>query len=765
MTSKMMAAEILVIVESPTKAKTLGKYLATYSGKLPDGTVPPNGMKFNIKASGGHIIDLPQKKIGVDVENNFQPEYVNLPGKTKTINDLKKAASTASVIYIATDPDREGEAIAWHINNVISKTSTKSIWRIAFNEITKKAVQEALSEPGKIDICKVDAQQARRVLDRLVGYKVSPLLWKTITRGLSAGRVQSVALRMICERQVEIDAFIKEEYWSLDSLFRAEKCDPFLAKLVKIDDEKAKIPDEETAKKLEDRINSSAFKITDIQKTKKSRNPAPPYITSTLQQDAARRHGFPVKRTMAIAQKLYEGIELGGEGRVGLITYMRTDSTRISDEANTNVRNFITEKFGKEYLQTSIRRFKNKKGAVQDAHEAIRPTDVNFTPERVKRFLTPQDYKLYELIWRRFVATQMKPASYDVTTILIDDGKGIDFRASGQIITFPGFLHVYGDIKTTNGNGDGNQDIPSNLEVGMPLTIDELISKQHFTQPPARFTEASLVKELDELGIGRPSTYSAIISTLFDRKYVDRLEKAMAPTELGQTVNKVLVDRFPDLFNVAFTAQMEEKLDEIETGKGWVEVVREFYDPFNVALEDANKNYAELKKGLVNQPVGKKCPNCGEELIYRWGRMGKFISCSGYPKCKYAENINQVAPIEVDIKCPKCEKNMLLREGRFGKFYGCSDYPTCKGVLPFTIGLKCPVPDCKGELSERKGKKGTFYGCSAYPDCKFITWDAPLAGPCPQCKAPTIFKKSTKTKGSYQYCSQCAWRKDEDESE
>ncbi len=763
--------EALLIVESPTKAKTLGKYLSSFKGPFPAGiVVSPKGLQFKIKASTGHVIDLPAKELGVDIDDNFRPDYVLLPGKAKIVAELKKAASTAAVVFIATDPDREGEAIAWHINSLFTPGVRRYVFRVSFNEITKKAVQEALASPGAIDQKKVDAQQARRILDRLVGYQVSPLLWKTVAGGLSAGRVQSVALRLICERQAEIDAFVSEEYWTIDGVFQAAKLEPLSARLHKLDGEAVKIPDEENARSIEDRLRVASYSVLDIAKSHKKRNPQAPYITSTLQQDASRRLGFTVKRSTAIAQKLYEGVELGAKGLVGLITYMRTDSTRIADEAHSAVRGLITEQFGVEYLEPSVRIYKNKKASVQDAHEAIRPTDVTLTPDIVRPFLDPGDYKLYEMVWRRFVATQMKPAELDVTTVTIGDRAGIEFRAAGQVITFPGFLRVFGDVKSESENSDKEeqeQKIPKGLKLGMDLELLELRSKQHFTQPPPRFTEASLVKELDELGIGRPSTYATIITTLFDRKYVEREEKSLYPTELGKTVNLILVDRFPDLFNVAFTAKMEEELDRIETGAAWVKVVRDFYGPFSVSLKTAMNHSAQLKKGLAIQPVGRDCPECGKALLYRWGRNGRFISCSGYPTCKYSENINggsAAEPVKVDMKCPQCGKDMLLREGRFGRFYGCSDYPKCKGIKPFTSGKRCPVKGCEGELSERKSKKGgVFFGCSQYPQCKFLSWDAPEGGPCPNCGAPTVFEKVTKAKGSYRYCSQCDWREKDKE--
>ena len=750
----------LIIVESPTKARTLGKYLTSFreSGKGSES----KAQSLYVMASGGHIIDLPRKKIGVDVNNRFLPDYEVLPDKTQVVQKLKKAAKAAKAVYIATDPDREGEAIAWHISNEISSRSKNQIWRVTFNEITKKAVHAALNSPGKIDQQKVDAQQARRVMDRLVGYKVSPLLWKTVARGLSAGRVQSVALRLICEREAEINAFVSEEYWTIDGLFKSDNINPLKARLNKLDKKKVKIPDKENSDKICKRLNAASYRITDIKRSRKKRHPAPPYITSTLQQDAGRRFGMTVKRTMSIAQKLYEGIELGSKGSVGLITYMRTDSTRISSEANANLRDWIASDYGTDMVNETVRHYKNKKGAVQDAHEAIRPTDVKNTPKDVKPFLSPQEFKLYETIWRRFVATQMKPAELDSTKVKIeDDSKIIEFGASGQVIVYQGYLTVYQDVKEDKqeSNDNDKSQIPPGLEVGMSLDLNELLPIQHFTQPPPRYSEARLVKELDELGIGRPSTYASIITTIIDRKYVDRIEKNLHPTDLGDVVNKILVDRFPDFFNVDFTAQMEEELDRIEMGANWLDVVRDFYSPFNEALTVAETTYKELKKKLVVQPVGRACPECGEDLVYRWGRKGRFISCSGFPKCKFAENINAEEPEEVDEKCPECGQPMVVRSGRFGKFLGCSNYPKCKGILAITTGHKCPEDDCTGEIKELRSKKGrVFFGCTKYPECKFTSWDQPVEGNCPECGAGTLFLKKSKKMGDIKHCGRCEWR-------
>lgn len=736
----------LIIVESPTKAKTLKKYLGDQKPSI------------NVIASGGHVRDLPPKRFGIDVENDFQPEYVLLSSKKRIIKTLTEAAAKAETIYLATDPDREGEAIAWHLSHIFSPSVRNRVHRVQFHEITKRAVLEALRSPGKIDIQKVDAQQARRVVDRLVGYKVSPLLWKTVTGGLSAGRVQSVALRLICEREKEIEDFVKEEYWTIDGLFHNADIETFQAKLHKLDGKKIDITSQEESDEICKRLNDAgSYRISNIKRSRKKRNPAPPYITSTLQQDAARRFGFKVKRTMAIAQKLYEGVDLGERGITGLITYMRTDSTRVSKEANASLREYIGDSFGNDYLNKAVRYYKNKKGAVQDAHEAIRPTDVSINPEDIKDILSPSDFKLYSIIWKRFVATQMSPAEYDVTTVSIMGDDTIEFRASGQVIVFPGYLTVYEDKKNSRENSDDTTTLPVGLKSGMNLELQKLLPKQHFTQPPPRYSEAGLVKELDELGIGRPSTYATIISTLLDRRYVDLVEKAFKPADLGKTVNKILVEQFPDIFNVKFTARMEEELDEIEIGKKWVPVVENFYKPFSESMELAEANRKEIKKNTT-QSLDRPCPECGRDLIIRWGKRGKFISCSGFPECKHAESLNPAPPVETDQKCPKCGKPMVVREGRFGRFLGCSDYPKCKGILPISTGYKCPEEGCDGDLIERKTKKGrTFYGCSKYPECKFVSWNAPVEGPCPKCQTPTLLVKKSSKNGDKKYCHRCSW--------
>lgn len=747
------AGRSLIIVESPTKARTLSKYL---------------GAPFIVKASGGHVRDLPEKELGVDLTRNFEPVYQALASKKKIIDELSSLASKAKRVILATDPDREGEAIAWHITHILKLKSLKDIQRVQFHEITRSAVKAALASPGHIDIQKVDAQQARRIMDRLVGYQVSPLLWKTVTGGLSAGRVQSVALRLLCEREAEINAFKAVEYWTIDGKFSGDSVDPFLARLFKLDGKKVELENAKLTELSVQRLKKFAYHVADIKRTRRKKTPPPPFITSTLQQEASRRLGFPVKRTMSVAQKLYEGIELGDKGFVGLITYMRTDSLRTSSESVEAARSYIASEFGSDYVAPSPRYYKNKKSTVQDAHEAIRPTDVRLSPESLKTYLSPEEYKLYDLIWRQFVSTQMIDAEFDVTTVTIFGGSEAEFRATGQIIAKEGFLILHKSKKKktedkeeqtdTNNEEENLISIPANLVVGMSLKLLDLKSEQHFTQPPPRFTEATLVKELDEKGIGRPSTYATIISTLLDRTYAEKREKNLFPTDLGNTVNSILVSRFPEVFSIEFTAKMEDELDRIEDGVGWKTVLSDFYNPFKIALDSALEMKKELKK-ITLQTVGRACPTCGRDLVYRFGKRGKFISCSGFPECKYAENSNGEAPVMVEEKCPNCGLPLMKRNGRFGPFLGCSGYPKCKTIVQISSSHKCPKEGCDGTISERRTKKGKiFYGCSKYPECDFVSWDPPVDGPCPQCGAPTLLQKSTKN-GEIVKCFRCNWVK------
>ena len=738
----------LVIVESVAKTKTIKKFL---------------GNNYKILSSVGHIKDLPKRSLGIDIENSFQAQYVTIRGKGKVLSELKKAASSADQVFIASDPDREGEAIAWHIFDEI-KSKNKNIHRILFNEITEKAVVEAIQHPLSIAKNKVEAQKARRVLDRLVGYKISPILWQTIYRGLSAGRVQSVALRLIVEREREVLAFVPQEYWTITAQLQGKKSDPFFSNLVKIQNKKTEIKNEKSAINIVDDLKTKKFAVKSITKKKLSRKPAPPFTTSTLQQEAARRLGYSAKKIMAIAQQLYEGTELGAEGSTGLITYMRTDSTRIADEAIAEVRDFIVSGYGLEYLPKTTRIFKVKKGA-QDAHEAIRPTSTKREPKKIKKFLTADQFKLYELIWKRFIACQMSDARLDQTTIDIKAGtlnknevsEEYLFRTSGSIITFRGFLQAYEDFTENGENKDNGSDtpkskIPDNLQIGEILTLLDLISKQHFTKPPGRFSESSLVKELDALGIGRPSTYALIISTLLTRKYVEKNVRQLIPTELGFTVNDILIQNFPAIFNTQFTAKMEDELDKIEDNKkDFVTVISDFYKPFNEALE-ATKLKKEIIRDSLTKDTQESCPECGKPLIERWGRNGKFIGCSGYPDCRYTKPL-EGQKITTDEICEKCGKLMVVKNGKFGRFIACSGYPECKNNKPFSLGIACPKDDCDGKIVERKTKRGkTFYGCSKYPDCDFASWYKPVATQCKNCDSPYLEQRYNKNIGNYLYC-------------
>lgn len=773
----------LVIVESPAKAKTLGKYL---------------GSGYTIRASNGHIRDLPAKKLAVDIENDFQPEYEVIQGKSKVVQELRKAASRATEVFLATDPDREGEAIAWHITTLLNK-QPEQLKRVLFHEITKNAVREAVKHPGSINMNRVDAQQARRVLDRLVGYKVSEQLWSVIARGLSAGRVQSVALRLIVEREQEIDAFQPEEYW----LIKAEAVLPdknrFDVKLVKIKGKEAKIPDGETAGKVLHDLKTCDASLYKIQSRITVQKPVPPFITSTLQQEAARRLRYPVKRTMVVAQQLYEGQELGDAGSVGLITYMRTDSTRISKTAIDGAREFISREFGKEYLSPKPRVFRSKKSA-QDAHEAIRPTSFDWPPERVKPFLKPQHYRLYKLIWDRFMATQMADAKYLSVTVDVGVNKETPdgatgkksvpdylLRASGRRLLFAGFRRLWGELPSeengqTNENGRELPEIffnsakkdgkgkPVDELTGQPVKLEKVEGNQKFTQPPPRFSESALVKILDELGIGRPSTYAQIISTLLDRKYVDNLERKLVPTELGKTVNQVLTSEFDEVFNTKFTARMEEALDKVEEGTPWVETVRTFWEPFSSHIERFKSRKDEIRKSTQKE-LGRKCPECGEgELIERMGRYGKFIACSNYPKCKYVEKTvdekkSVPSPEKTGRTCPECkEGELLIRKGRYGKFIACSNYPKCKYTeriegeggnkkgLP-DVQLPCPRKSCGGTITAKRNRRGQiFYSCTNWKKkgCKVVFNDEPVASECPECHYPIRLKK-----GSNLVCPEC----------
>ncbi|MCE5194045.1 MAG: type I DNA topoisomerase [Nitrospiraceae bacterium] len=726
----------LVIVESPAKSKTINKIL---------------GKTFSVKASIGHVKDLPKKKLGVDVKKNFEPTYVVIPGKDKIIKELKKAAKSADKIYLATDPDREGEAIAWHIADELNGKA-KNIFRVTFNEITAKAVKEAIKNPQRIDMNKVDAQQARRILDRLVGYSLSPLLWRKVRRGLSAGRVQSVAVRLVVEREREIEAFKKEEYWSISANLEGGKPPKFWAKVSTIDAKyrvpgaKFLLPDETSASTLVNDLKNKIYILKKIEKKNRKRMPYPPFITSTLQQSAARALNFSAKKTMMFAQQLYEGVDLKGEGSVGLITYMRTDSLRVAPEAQTAARKFIEKEFGKDYLPDSSPVYKSKASA-QDAHESIRPTYLDHKPEDIKHYLSKEQFALYKLIWNRFIASQMAPAQLEQTTLIIEAGNGTptaELRASGTVVRFNGFLVLYEEAKEENEEGD--EAILPSLEEGEKLKLHELQPKQHFTQPPPRYSEATLVKTLEEKGIGRPSTYANILSTIQDRKYVQKTEGKFMPTELGVVVNDLLVDKFSALMDIGFTASMEDKLDHIEEGKTkWVKVVKEFYKPFDASLTEAANSTERVKPQDI--PTEEICEKCGKPMVIRWGRHGRFLACSGFPECKNAKPIEdknggEPAPA-IDEKCPKCGAQMVMKAGRFGKFLACSKYPECKTTKAVTTGVKCP--DDNGDIVERRSKRGKmFWSCSNYPNCKFASWYKPVPKKCPLCKAEFLYEKRAK---------------------
>lgn len=752
----------LVVVESPAKAKTIKKYL---------------GSGYVVKASVGHVKDLPKSKMGVDIDHGFAPEYHVIKTKEKVVSELKKQASAADKVFLATDPDREGEAIAWHISEELNHPQT---FRVMFNEITKKSIQQAIQQPMALNRDTYDSQQARRILDRLVGYQISPLLWKKIRRGLSAGRVQSVAVRLVVEREQEIKAFIPQEYWTVEAELQADGPPPFRAKLVKVDGQKVDLKDGQTANAIVDEIKNAQFKVAKVETRERRRNAPAPFITSKLQQEAANRLHFTAKKTMTLAQKLYEGVPLGEEGQVALITYMRTDSTRLSDDAVAQVRTMIGDKYGKEYLPDEPLVYRSRKSA-QDAHEAIRPTSLEYPPEKVKQYFEDNDwdmFRLYELIWNRFVACQMKPAVYDQTSADITAGRAL-FRASGSTLKFPGWLAVYGAgltpeeeaekekaAKAGEETDDASGELPR-LTEGQLLELMKLLPEQHFTQPPPRFTEASLVKELEERGIGRPSTYAAILSTIQDKKYVEKLEGRFRPTLLGDMTNEMLVKHFPHEMDVQFTAGLEEKLDKISDGEAdWKQVLTEFYGPFKETLDRAEVEMRDVKREEIQTDI--KCEKCGSPMVIKFGKMGHFLACSGYPECKSTKEFKQVdgkiIVIEeetTDEKCDKCGKPMLVKRGRFGKFLACSGYPECKGTKAMSIGVACPK--CKiGYVTERRSRRGkVFFGCARWPECDFVAWDRPLAETCPSCQSPYLIQKFSKRDGPYVACpnKECSYRR------
>lgn len=738
-------AKSLVVVESPAKAKTIKKIL---------------GRNYIVESSVGHIRDLPRKELGVDIENAFTPKYVLIRGKGKVIKALTESAKKVDNIYLAADPDREGEAICWHLAEELKKAK-KPIYRIVYNEVTKGAILEAIQNPGQIDMALVDAQQARRVLDRLVGYQISPILWRSVKPGLSAGRVQSVAVRLICEREAEIEAFKPQEYWTLTAtLSPKEKEHPFQAKLHRIGKEKGKINnygfliDEARAKELAANAQMQTYIVEKVTKKERKQRPVPPFITSSLQQEAARKLRFTAKRTMRIAQQLYEGLELGSEGSVGLITYMRTDSTRIAQEALTSAREFIKTTYGAEYLPARAVQYRSKKGA-QDAHEAVRPSVPLRTPASLKPYLTDEQYRLYELIWKRFIASQMKPAVLDATTIDIKAGQYL-FRATGSVMKFKGFRAIY-----MEGQDDVPADSDTEEDVTLPavkegerLELHKLEPKQHFTQPPPRYNEATLVKALEAKEIGRPSTYATILSTIQDRGYVEKDRGRLLPTDIGRLVNQLLIHGFPNIVDVEFTAKIEERLDTVADGKvGWVQELSEFYPSFQTALKEAPDKMYEARKAMETES-DETCEKCGSKMIVKWGRYGRFLGCANYPECQNIKRLNgddiaSTEPEPTDRKCDKCGEPMVIKVSRAGaKFLSCSGYPKCKNAKPLPMGVDCPEKDCTGYLGERRTRRGKiFYGCSNYPKCEFSTWAKPVPEPCPDCGAPILFQKTEQKVG------------------
>ncbi len=795
----------LIVVESPAKVKTISKFL---------------GRNYQVAASVGHVRDLPKNKLGVDEDGDFTPQYQVIPGKEDVVNKLKKAAAKADHVYLAPDPDREGEAIGWHVAAIIKEVN-ENVSRIQFNEITARAVKEALEHPQQLNEQLFDSQQARRILDRLVGYKISPILWKKVKRGISAGRVQSVALKLVVEREKARRAFIPEEYWLFKAHMEGKNPPPFVADLWKVDGKKAEIGSAEEAEALQKNVKGASFEITDLTEKERKRNPLPPYITSTLQQDANRRLGYSAKRTMTLAQRLYEGVELGDKGTTALITYMRTDSVRIANEARDAAKEVILDKYGAEFYPPKPRVFKSKGGA-QDAHEAIRPVDATIMPEDVKSFLPADQFKVYKLIWNRFIASQMAQARFWDTVVTIKANNTI-WRSKGERLLFPGFMRVTG--KT----GDEKLIELPKLEKGEVLKVEKIDSEQKFTQPPARYSEASLVRELEEKGIGRPSTYASIISTIQDRGYVNLEEKKFIPTELGFVVSNQLSEHFKELMDVGFTAAMEKQLDDVAEGKlEWTSLMKKFADGFYPTLETASK---EMKRG--GEDTGITCEKCGSPMVIKFGRTGEFLGCSNYPDCKNIVNftrddkgkivvLEEEPPEETGVTCEKCGSPMAIKRSSRGEFLGCtgypdcrniknferddegkikvvetpsaqivgkcpdcddgdliikhartgsrfiacSNYPDCKHAKPFSTGVKCPREGCKGELVEKSSRRGKlFYSCDQYPDCDYAVWYPPIDGPCPKCGHPVLVKKTTRAKGEHIACPEkgCGYVQGEEE--
>ena len=761
---KVKPGSALVVVESPAKARTIGKYL---------------GAGYVVKASVGHVRDLPKSKIGVDFEHNFEPVYEVIEGKKKVVAEIRKAARENETVYLASDPDREGEAIAWHISEEIKDVNT-NMKRVLINEITKKGVAAAIAAPREIDMNKTDAQQARRILDRIVGYEISPILWNKVQRGLSAGRVQSVAVRLVCERDAEIAAFKPDEYWSVDVTCRAPQPPPFEARIWRWKGEKAEPTTADEANAIAAELAGGDAVVATVDKKERRKKPQAPFITSKLQQDAARKLRFSAKRTMALAQRLYEGVELGAEGPTGLITYMRTDSTRVSDDAMTALRTYITDTYGREFLPDEPNTYGNKERA-QDAHEAIRPTLMEWTPERVATALAehpegPELVKLYTLIWQRFVASQMVPAVYDATTIDMDRGQAV-LRATGQVLKFAGYTKVYEVAETDDAKAEAAESADRLLppiEVGETIKLESIRPEQHFTQPPPRFSEASLVKELEERGIGRPSTYASIMSTIVDRGYVEKREARFFPTELGILVNGLLVESFPEIVSSDFTAKMESDLDKVEDGAvDWRKLLGGFYTPFKDELEKARTEMRDVKREEI--ATEWVCEKCGKPMVIKWGRNGSFLACQGYPECRNTQEVVknldgtwEKVPVQTtDEVCETCGAPMTIKRGRFGSFLACTRYPECKTTKPISLGVKCPRQGCGGFIAEKRSRRGKpFYGCSnwAKKQCDFVAWDKPVPQPCPICNAKFVVKKENK-RGIMLRCLECDWKQGADDTE
>jgi len=761
-------AKSLIIVESPTKAKTITKYL---------------GRGYQVIASVGHIKDLPKSTLGIDPDHDFKPHYVVIRGKRKILTEIKAQAKKATTIYLAPDPDREGEAIAWHIAQELNGNGHR-IFRVLFNEITEAAIKRALQSPGSVNMQKVNAQQARRILDRIVGYMLSPLLWKKIRRGLSAGRVQSVAVRLICERESEREAFESQEYWTLTATLQGQHPPPFEARLHEQNGQRVEIGTEEEASRIMAAVQSAEWTISHIDQKEKRRHPLAPFITSRLQQDGVRKLRFSAKKTMMLAQRLYEGLEVGREGPIGLITYMRTDSTRIAPEAQQEAREYIQQTFGSQYLPNRPNVYKTQKAA-QEAHEAIRPTTVTRDPDSIRPYLEADLYQLYKLIWTRFVASQMTQG-IDIMTKVDIQANDYLFRATGTVEKFDGYRRVYieGRDQKHAASGLDSQEIQEDFKrlpdmaEGDQLTLlpGGLLRKQHFTQPPPRYNEALLIRELEEQGIGRPSTYATIISTIQDRQYVGKEDGRLFPTDLGRLVNDRLVQHFTHVFDVAFTARMENELDEIEEGeKDWVTTVKEFYLPFIKDLGEA-EHAMEGVKGK-EEPTNISCEKCGKNMVVKWGRHGHFLACPGYPDCKNTKQFtkDQEGAIQVvekvlettDELCEKCGSPMVIKRGRFGGFLACSQYPDCKTTKPLSLGIPCPQNGCDGELVQKRTKKGrTFYSCSRYPTCRYALWERPVKRACPNCQAPFLVEKVRKQTGSRIYCQNetCGYQEMEEQA-